>query len=354
MTVTIPPPEPFDFALAMIMASATPLLMLDGNLVILAGSKSFCGAFQIDPAAVNGNPMAGLGSGEWDIPQLDSLLRATANGFAEITDYELKLKRSGRPTRDLLVNAHKVANPDGSHVRVLVSVADITEARLNEKLKDDLLRDKAILLLELQHRVANSLQIIASVLMQSARKVQSEESRTHLYDAHNRVMSIATLQKQLAASASDEVSLRPYLTDLCRSIGASMIQDRNLVSLEVAVDETIVKADISISIGLVVTELVINALKHAFTSQGHGNIVVSYKAAGSGWSLSVSDDGIGMADDHPKPKAGLGTNIVQALAAQLDADIEVTNCAPGTRVSLSHRHQSDGDDPPLSLQHDAV
>uniref|UniRef100_UPI0031017352 sensor histidine kinase n=1 Tax=Neorhizobium sp. EC2-8 TaxID=3129230 RepID=UPI0031017352 len=328
--------------------------MLDGNLVILAGSKSFCGAFQIDPTAVNGNHMAGLGSGEWDIPQLDSLLRATANGFAEITNYELKLKRSDRPTRDLLVDAYKVENPDRSNIRILVSVADVTEARINEKLKDDLLREKAILLQELQHRVANSLQIIASVLMQSARRVQSEESRTHLYDAHNRVMSIATLQKQLASSVSDEVSLRPYLTDLCRSIGASMIQDRNLVSLEVQADETVVKPNISISIGLVVTELVINALKHAFPDQRHGRILVDYKADGSDWTLSVTDDGIGMADDEPKQKAGLGTNIVRALAAQLDAEIEVTNCTPGTRVSLSYRHQSEGDAAPLSLQHDAV
>jgi two-component sensor histidine kinase len=292
--------------------------------------------------------------GEWDIPQLDSLLRATANGFAEVTGYELKLKRSGCPTRDLVVNAHKIEHPDGSNIRILVSVADITDARLNENLKDDLVREKAMLLQELQHRVANSLQIIASVLMQSARKVQSEESRTDLYDAHNRVMSIATLQRQLASSASDNVSLRPYLTDLCRSIGASMIQDRNLISLEVTADEITVRSDISISIGLVVTELVINALKDAFPDQCYGKILVTYRADGSDWTLSVSDNGISMADDVPKPKAGLGTNIVQALAARLEAEIEITNSAPGTRVSLSYRPESEAASPAPSLEQDAV
>ena len=76
---------------------------------------------------------------------------------------------------------------------------DVTDARIAEKLKDDLLKEKAVLLQELQHRVANSLQIIASVLMQSARRVQSDEARTHLQQAHQRVMSVASLQHHLAA-----------------------------------------------------------------------------------------------------------------------------------------------------------
>jgi len=79
-------------------------------------------------------------------------------------------------------------------------------------MNEDLIRDKGILLQELQHRVANSLQIIASVLMQSAKKVQSEEVRGHLHDAHNRVMSVAAIQKQLAVSSTDRVSLQPYLS----------------------------------------------------------------------------------------------------------------------------------------------
>ena len=316
---------PFDFALAVIMSSDAPLLMLDSNLVILAASRSFCAAFQIDPASADGKPMSELGSGEWDIPQLDSLLKATANGFAEVAGYELKLKRSDRPIRDLIINAHKIEHPDGSDVRLLLSVADVTDARASERLKDDLLREKAILLQELQHRVANSLQIIASVLMQNARKVQSDVSRSHLFDAHNRVMSIATLQKLLSSSQSDEISLHPYLTDLCRSLGASMIHDRDLISLDVVCDESVVKARLSISLGLVVTELVINALKHAFPAQRPGKILVEYHASATGWKLSVTDDGIGMPRGDEKSKAGLGTSIVQALAAQMDAGIKVSD-----------------------------
>ena len=102
-------------------------------------------------------------------------------------------------------------------MRLLLAVSDVTDARLAEKLKDDLLREKAILFQELQHRVANSLQIIASVLMQSARRMQSAETTSHLYDAHSRVMSVAALQQQLAASSSAMSSCAPTSPSFARA-----------------------------------------------------------------------------------------------------------------------------------------
>ena len=112
---------------------------------------------------------------------------------------------------------------DGDHDRIrhLLAVTDVTDARADARQKGDLIRDKAILMQEVQHRVANSLQIIASVLMQSARRVQSEEARGHLHDAHNRVMSIAAVQRHLAQPGAESVSLRTYFTQLCQSLGAS-------------------------------------------------------------------------------------------------------------------------------------
>src|SRR3546814_14996176 len=94
--------------------------------------------------------------------------------------------------RRLVLNAQKLDYGDTEQVRLLLTISDVTEARISEKLKDDLLREKAILLQELQHRVANSLQNIASVLMQSARRVQSEEARGHLQDAHHRQIGSAS------------------------------------------------------------------------------------------------------------------------------------------------------------------
>jgi two-component sensor histidine kinase len=320
-------------ALAVIASSNAPVLLLDGALDIVAASASICDAFQIDPDRVAG-PLAALGGGEWGVPQLGALLKATAAGSAEIDAYEMDLKRPGKVSRRLVVNARKLDYFDADNIRLVVSAADVTDARISEKLKDDLLREKAILLQELQHRVANSLQIVASVLMQSAKRVRSEQARGQLRDARNRVMSIATMQRQLAASRLGDVALRAYFTDLCDSIGASMINDHDQLSLEVAVDGSVAKSEVSVSLGLIVTELVINALKHAFPRHRKGKICVDYRSDGQAWTLSVRDTGVGMPKDPGRP--GLGTGIVEALSRQLNASVEVAAADPGTKVSIAH------------------
>jgi two-component sensor histidine kinase len=263
-------------------------------------------------------------------------MKATAAGTAEVHAYEIDLKGDGRKTRRLVVSVHKLDYGDPGHVRLLLSVADVTDARAAEKLKDDLLREKAILLQEIQHRVANSLQIIASVLLQTARRANSEETRTHLRDAHNRVMSVAALQQQLAASTLGDVALRTYFTKSCQSIGASMIRDHEQLALDVDVDDSAVDADASISLGLIVTELVINALKHAFPDGRRGTIIVNYRSDGADWTLSVCDDGVGMPVDAASATPGLGTSIINALAAQQRARIDVIDTAPGTTISVVH------------------
>lgn len=323
--------------MALVFSSATPLLLLDADLVVKAASGSFCSAFALDPDMVVGAELAALGSGEWGIPQLRSLLRATVAGDAAIEAYELDLVRVGKPTRTLIVNAHKLDYLGSQEARIALAVSDVTDMRLAEKLRDDVVREKQVLLQELQHRVANSLQIIASVLMQSARKVQSDEARSHLNDAHHRVMSIATLQRQLAATKAGDVVLRPYFTDLCDSIGASMIYNHEALTLTTIVDDTVTTSEVSVSLGLIVTELVINALKHAFPERDRsGTITVEYWSRPTGWRLTVEDDGVGMPGDHATRKPGLGTGIVDALSKQLDATVTISDLDPGTRVAIIH------------------
>ena len=232
------------------------------------------------------------------------------------------------------MNARRLVDGDAASVRLLVAIADVTESRAEAALKDELIREKAVLLREVQHRVANSLQIIASVLMQSARKVQSEEVRGHLKDAHQRVMSIAAVQRHLSLSDSHDVALRPYFSELCESLAASMISDLALLSISVDADESLVGADKSVSLGLIVTELVINALKHAYPEHGRGVIVVGYRSDEKGWRLWVKDDGVGMSTNPSHAKAGLGTGIVEALASHLHACVEVSDAAPGAAITI--------------------
>ena len=323
-------------ALALVATSDAPILLLDGMSTVIAASDSFARAFQIERTHLAGLSLFALGAGEWDVAQLRSLLKATFSGAAHIDAYEMDLHREGQAARRLVITAHMLEYGDPEHIRLLLAVSDVTDVRVAERLKDALLREKEILHQELQHRVAHSLQNIASVLMQTARRVPSEETKSYLFDAHSRVMSVAALQRQLAASNVGDVALLSYFTELCDSIGASMIQDREKLSLKVSADDSATTPEISVSLGLVVTELVINALKHAFPSERGGHIVVGYKTVGSDWTLSVSDDGVGMPKGPEPAKAGLGTSIVQALAKQLGASVEIADTHPGTRISLVH------------------
>lgn len=328
--------------LAVIASSSAPLLLLDGTLKVLAASTSFCTAFAIAPESIEGHTVAQLGAGEWAVPQLGALLAATASESAEVDSYEMDLRRADVAPRKLIVAVRKLAYDDPHNVRLLVSIVDVTDARLADKLRDDMVREKAILLQELQHRVANSLQIVASVLLQSAKRVQSDETRTHLHDAHQRVMSVAAVQKQLAASRVGDVELRAYFGELCRSIGASMIRDHNQITLELTADESVTSADVSVSLGLIVTELIINALKHAYPEHRKGTIKVGYATKGDDWTLSVADDGVGMPADRSTAPAGLGSSIIEALSKQLRARIFVSDAHPGTKVSIVHGPESRG------------
>ena len=130
-----------------------------------------------------------------------------------------------------MLHARKAPREIGMDDIVLLGFEDITERRAIELEKerlqaetDDLLRQKDMLLEEMQHRIVNSLQIIASILMLKARAVSSEETRQHLQDAHRRVMSLAAVQQHLRShGGKDLIEIGPYLTKLCASLCQSMI-----------------------------------------------------------------------------------------------------------------------------------
>ena len=173
--------------------------------------------------------------------------------------------------------------------------------------------------------------------MLKVRTVQSEETRQHLRDAHQRVMSVATVQQQLQPSGlGDRIEVGPYLSKLCDSLRNSMI-DQSPHSLLVQAATGTVESSQAVSLGLVTTELVINALKHAFAPGYEGEIVVRYDVDGAGWRLSVSDNGVGRRDDgHERAGGGLGTSIIEALSHQLNARTETSAGPQGTIVSIIH------------------
>ncbi len=266
----------------LVLTSRSPVLLLDGDTRVVIASRSFTGTFETD-GPPEGRLLADLGLGEWNVPQLHRLIEVALGEGPEIDCYEMDLRRPNAAVRHLRVNASKVASGDAAADRVLLTAEDDTQARLAAITTRDLLRerdlfiqeksraaeDRNLLLTEMRHRIANSLQIIASILILKARAVQSDEGRMHLQDACDRVMTIASIQEQLREGVVD-LEVGPYLTSLAASLSASMIRDHRPVTLRVDADAAVVNPHLAVSLGLVVTELVINALKHAFPGDRAG------------------------------------------------------------------------------------
>ena len=267
-----------------------PLLVLDKDLRVVAASRSFyqtCGLLRQD---IQGLPVYMLDNGRWNNAELRLLLERILPQKIDLEAYEIEYD-SGRGRRTILFNARKIFSADSDQPLILLAMEDVTMARGAERALKDLLREKDMLLAEMQHRVVNSLQIIASILLLKARSVPSLETRLHLEDSHKRVMSIASIQEHLHANRSGEmIEIGPYLVRLCEALGTSMITEAHPISLKTNVEAGAASSRDAVSIGLIVTELVLNAIKHAFLSDKlTPEILVGYQVSGPAWRLTVSD-----------------------------------------------------------------
>jgi chemotaxis protein methyltransferase CheR len=322
-----------------------PLLVLDNSFHVLAASRSFYETFKVKAEDTYGRLLYTLGDGQWDIPALRLLLETIIPAQTAMDGFEVEHDFPGLGRRTMLLNARQVVYGEGSGMTILLAFTDISARRAIEREKEilherteELLRQKGVLLEEMQHRVANSLQIIASILLLKARAVTSEETRRDLQDAHQRVMSVAEVQRHLHVTGGvDQIEVGSYLGKLCDSLSSSMTGESQPIGITVVAQNGRIGSDQAVSLGLIVTELVINAIKYAFpVLKAEASISVSYEVNGADWKLVVSDNGVGKeAVPAPKPGGGLGTAIVQALVKQLAAQMETASGANGTSVSIT-------------------
>lgn len=330
-------------AQAIVNTIPEPFLVLDEQLRVLAASKSFYTTFQVDPAQTSGHLLYSLGDGQWDIPALRLLLETIIPEKTSMDGFEVEYDFPNVGRRVMLLNARKVVYEAGTNSTILLAFMDVTVRRGIEREKeilqqqtDELLRQKQTLLDEMQHRVANSLQIIASILLLKAKAVTSEEARGHLRDAHQRVMSVAAVQQHLHASSGiDQIEVSSYLGQLCASLATSMVGEGQPIAVEVIADSAAIPSAQAVSVGLIVTELLINAIKYAFPiSRTGARVLVTYETQGADWRLTVSDNGVGKLEALPAG-GGLGTAIVRALVGQLEAQMEVTSTVGGVSTAIT-------------------
>jgi two-component sensor histidine kinase len=226
----------------------------------------------------------------------------------------------------------------------LESLRDLHERRELEKAKralEESGRQKDLLIKEVDHRIKNSLQIVSSLLHLQAKTAGPAASQFH--NAAARVMAIAVVHEQLHTHDEvGKVELDRYLRDLCEAIGAaSSSPDRNW-PLVVDACPHIISTDMAIPLGLIVNELVTNAIQHSRPVGEGGHVQIALKTTPDDISLSVSDPGEGPATPTPglgTRHAGLGTRIVEALGQQLGATVTKVCLTPGYIVTVTVPHR---------------
>ena len=311
-----------------------PFLVLDTDLRVIVASRSFYKKFHMEKADVQGKLLYDLAGGTYNIPALRHFLQNIIPEHAVLKEYKLVHTFAPIGELTLLLSAREVEYENSTRKHLLLTMGDVTGQEMLEQEKEKLSRQKDLMITEMKHRMANSLQLIASILILKSESVESPEVRGHLQDAHERILSIANVEKYLdATSLTEEVEVGPYLTSLCESLARSMISPTRNITLSVIAPGGMTTAGSGISLGLITAELVINCLRHGFPTGRGGSIVVSYLIEPHGWCLSVVDDGVGMAADA-STKKGLGTTIVRSLAEQLGAVVEVVSSVSGTSVFI--------------------
>jgi len=217
------------------------------------------------------------------------------------------------------------------HISVAVHNARLFAAlQESEKSLTDANDQKEVLLRELHHRSKNNMQMISSLLSLGAASVSVEEDSQVLDEVRMRIQSLAAIHEELyKADNLDQVDLAEYAKRLARMIAESYGRDG--VGIRVNATALTASIDISVPFGLILSEMVLNAYKHAFPVGRSGTILVEVSRDDQGGLLVVQDDGIGLTrDDLEQATESLGMQLIHSLVEQIGGELDLTN-EPGTK-----------------------
>ena len=193
--------------------------------------------------------------------------------------------------------------------------------------------EREVLLREVNHRVGNSLQIIASLLHLQANSSNESDVKAALTNAMGRVAAVAQVHRRLYTSQNlKTVMLNQYLESLLEDLRRSA-EGNKMSRLTLRADPVEIDPDRAVAIGIIVNELVMNAVKYAYPD-GAGPIDVQLRSCANGLELVISDDGVGLQVKQNPQSTGMGRRIVTAMAAKLEASAERDPSHPGTRIIL--------------------
>jgi two-component sensor histidine kinase len=244
----------------------------------------------------------------------------------EVHNVEMTIERGNGIRVPIIVSAAPLRNAAGEVTTAVIVMDDISERKQAEERVKASLHEKEVLLKEIHHRVKNNLQVISSLVSLQAGGSRDETIRQVLNEVSYRVRSMALVHEKLYQSSDlAHIDFADYLRSLLSFIWRAHGSGASGVRLKLELEPVALPVDTAVPCGLIVNELAGNALKHAFTGRKQGEVTVSLrKRAEGGIRLGVADNGNGLpAGLDWREAKSLGLKLVQMLAGQLDAAVEV-------------------------------
>ncbi len=310
------------------------VLVLEADLTVRFANRSFCHTFAVAPEHTVGRKLYEIGNGQWNIPELRTALKAIVSERKTIEAFEVEHFFPSIGRRIMLLNARKVYRPSSKTQQILLAIEDVTE-RVRLEREHTIAHERiGMLMQELTHRVKNSLQSIAAMVMIEARSQKSDDGKAALERVSHRIDALGQLYAKLSKSNTVEsVDAATYLDELCRDlIGSVDRESGRAIVLKTDIESVMLPTDRAIPIGLIVNELVTNAFKYAFPGESNGTVMVVLKRSHGELRLTVADDGKGI--DSRRADSGLGGRLVGGFAQQLGGQVERKSDSQGTTVHL--------------------
>jgi PAS domain S-box-containing protein len=256
----------------------------------------------------------------------------------EVRAMELHLRSLDGSTFHVLAGAKRVVDKDGRKLYEGI-LTDISTQKANERALAAALAEKNVLLQEIHHRVKNNLQVISSLLSLQSRFLRDPEDGVMFQESQRRIRSMALVHEKLYQSKNlSRIEFGSYVKRLVESLIASHHDGDGSLSLETNLEEVFLDIQTAIPCGLIVNELVMNALKHAFPGGRPGRIRLGLRLAEDGRTeLTVGDDGVGLPPGWDIVAAGnMGMQIVTMLTEQIDGRLEI-GLEGGTEFRLAFK-----------------
>lgn len=210
----------------------------------------------------------------------------------------------------ILIRREIVIREGGNLCMRIVIISDVTETRA----KDKEIRIKSAVIQEIHHRVKNNLQAIASLLRIQARRAKTAEVKAALKESVNRILSISVVHEYLSQQGSEDIDVQEVMGHIFDLAARNMTDREFTIRTEFRGPRLILPSKCASSVALVLNELVLNAMEHAFTGRKSGLIGLVVQEDEDHWHLDFYDDGVGLPEDfETRPRHSLGLTIVQTL-----------------------------------------